>query len=36
MYYFNLQKMHWKKHKTLCNYLATAADQGEQENFFSG
>jgi hypothetical protein len=28
--------MHWKKHKTLCNYLATAADQGGQENFYSG
>ena len=30
------QKSHWKKHKKLCNYLATAADQGGQENFFSG
>jgi len=38
MYYCSSahQKMHWKKHKTLCNYLATAADQGGQENFFSG
>ena len=30
------QKAHWKKHKTLCNYLSTAADQGELDIFFGG
>jgi len=30
------QKAHWRKHKILCNYLATAALQGGQENFFIG
>jgi len=29
------QKSHWKQHRSLCNYLSTAAKQGDQENFFS-
>jgi len=29
------QKSHWKKHKTLCNYISTAANQGDLDNFFS-
>ena len=30
------QKAHWKKHKTLCNYISSAADMGGVSNFFSG
>ena len=29
-------KAHWRRHKILCNYLATAVLQGGQENFFIG
>jgi len=38
MYYCGAQhqKVHWKKHKNLCNYLANAAIQGDLVNFFSG
>lgn len=30
------QKIHWKHHKLICNYLSNAKTEGEQEHFFSG
>ena len=30
------QKLHWKSHKSLCNYLATACQAAGLDNFFSG